>query len=68
MSRRYSRIVRAIETYPDGGKRCKVTGYPNLWHLRRHAKMADISSEERDWASYLLNRRWHGWPARSDAQ
>ena len=55
--KRYARIVRATETYPDGWKRCKDTDYPNLWHLRRHAKMPDITYQERDWASYLLYRR-----------
>ena len=55
--KRYARIVRATETYPTGGKRCKDTNYPNLWHLRRWAQMPDISYEERDWAGGLVHRR-----------
>ena len=47
---RAARILEATVTYPHDWRRTTY-GEPNLWHLRRYAKMPDITQRER-------NRAW----------
>ena len=49
---RADRILEATKSYPASWRRT-LDGVPNLWHLRRHAKMPDITSRERYYASWV---------------
>ena len=48
---RDTRIRQAIITYPTDAKRNK-DGYPDLWALRRHAKLPNITYQERNRIHY----------------